>query len=289
MGFSEFIRTDLASESGGCRDKVKTEKHRINGIEVTRTVFDKAAGGFVAGSYYTLDTGELWNLGRDALNAAQAAVSKVLEELLAPYMPKSGGSVTVVCLGNRRITSDALGPLVSERLIVTRHIKECDPELFSALGGRACSVICPGVTGDTGIEAFDIIHSTVGDIRPDIIICIDALASKSLDRLASTVQLSNVGIAPGSGIGNKRSEISERTLGIPVISIGVPTVVSSSTLVVEALEKAGISELSGSLRTVLETGKSYFVSLKDADSAVLSAAEVIAKAINSALLGIAEL
>ncbi len=289
LNLSEYVKTDIATEGHSSKDeKVKAQTVCENGIKITHTVFSEALGGFEAGNYYTLDIGEIWNSDKASLRSACEAAAKTLKSLLKPFLPENG-SVTAVCLGNRRITSDSFGPLVSEKLIVTRHIKTADPRLFQALGGRELSAICPGVTGDTGIEAYDLIRSAVSEIKPNVVICTDALVSRSLSRLATTLQMSDIGLSPGSGIGNRRKEISLKSLGLPVISIGVPTVVSSSTLVVEALEKSGITSLPSELRSVLDSGKSYFVSLKDSDSAVRAAAELTAKAINLAVLGIAEI
>ncbi len=289
MNFEKYIRTDIASERSLKNGKnIKTEEFKIQGFTVRRVTFEKDGSGFRAGSYCTVDVGEVWNLGKSCLSDAVSVVSAELLRLCGDFL-SNNAPVLTVCLGNRRITSDALGPLCADKLIVTRHIKTESPELFKALGNRECAVLCPGVTGDTGIETFELIRSAVKEVKPSLVICIDALASKSIDRLASTVQLSNTGLSPGSGIGNNRKEISKKTLGVPVIGIGVPSVVHSSSLVAEALEKAGITDISDSLRSVLENGKSYFVTIKETDSAVRSASEIIAKAINTVLLGIPEI
>ena len=131
--------------------------------------------------------------------------------------------------------------------------------------------------------------SAVKTVKPSVVICIDALAARHVGRLATTVQLSDTGISPGSGIGNHRKEISLATLGIPVISIGVPTVVQSATLVWDALEKAGITSPDEALIEVLENEKSFFVTPKNTDVAVASQAELVAKAINKSFLGFSEL
>ncbi len=289
LNFEQYIRTDIASERSLKYGKsIKSEQLTQNGFSIHRITFEKDGSDFCAGSYCTVDIGATWNLSKNSISDAVNAVSTELSRLCLPFL-KSNSSVLTVCLGNRRITSDAIGPLCADRLIVTRHIKTENPELFKALGSRECSAICPGVTGDTGIETFELIRSAVREINPELVICIDALASKSIDRLASTVQLSNTGLSPGSGIGNNRKEISKKTLGVPVIGIGVPTVVHSSSLVAEALEKAGITELSDRLIAVLENGKGYFVTIKDSDMAVKAASEIIASAINKTLLGFSEL
>ncbi len=289
MDFQQYIKTDIASErSLKNGENTSIEKLEQNGFPVCRVTFKEDDSGFRAGCYCTVDIGEAWNFGSDKLSEAVNAVSTELYELCKPFI-KSELPVLTVCLGNRRITSDAIGSMCAEKLIVTRHIKNEAPELFKVLGNRECSVLCPGVTGDTGIETLELIRSAVNEVKPSLVICIDALASKSIDRLASTVQISNTGISPGSGIGNHRKEICKDTLGVPVVGVGVPTVVHSSSLVIEALEKAGITELSKPLQEILKNGKSYFVSIKESDFAVRAASDIISKAINTVLLGISEL
>ncbi len=192
-------------------------------------------------------------------------------------------SMLVAGLGNRFITADALGPLAVKGISVTRHIKTVSPALYDRIGyGCEISAIAPGVVGQTGIETLELIKGAAEKISPSLIIVIDALASRSVDRLAQTVQLSNSPIAPGSGIGNKRQVLSKETLGCPVIAIGAPTVVDSSTLVYDALGKAGIEDIDASLKEVLDNGKNFMVSLKDSDVAVSELARLIAHSINLA-------
>ena len=168
-------------------------------------------------------------------------------------------------------------------------MKKENAELLKTLGGREVAAITPGVTGETGIETFEIIMSAVKAVDPTLVICVDALASRSVDRLGCAMQITDTGVSPGAGVGNHRKEISFETVGVPVISIGVPTVVQSSTLVYDALEKAGIEDIADPLRNVLENGRSFFVTPKNTDVAVKSQAELIAAAINKAFLGFAEL
>lgn len=136
--------------------------------------------------------------------------------------------------------------------------------------------------GQTGIEAVELIRGAAENVSPQLIIAIDALAAKSVDRLAVTVQISDTGIAPGSGIGNARKAIDRSTLGVPVISVGVPTVVDSSTLIYDTLSLAGATDLPDCVKNALDNGKSFFVTLKDADSAARENARLIARAINLA-------
>ena len=196
-------------------------------------------------------------------------------------MPKAS-SVLTVGLGNRDITADALGPKTVDGLLVTRHIKEYKPDIFEKIGQREMSALCPGVVGQTGIETFELIEGAVKRVCPDLVIVIDALAARSVDRLATTVQISDTGIAPGSGIGNKRRRIDRESLGVPVLAVGVPTVVDSATLVYDALGRAGIEETSEELERVLENSRSFFVSLKESDVAVSESARLLANAINYA-------
>lgn len=239
--------------------------------------------------YVTLTVGPVWLRSKERAEDAVRVLSELLSELIAALVGENPPSVLTACLGNRRIISDAVGPLCAERLIVTRHLKAEKAELFTSLGGNELSVITPGVTGETGIEAYELILSAIKAVKPSLVICIDALAARSVDRLATAIQLTDAGIAPGSGVGNHRREISESTVGVPVISVGVPTVVQSSTLVFDALEKAGITNPAKPLCDVLENERCFFVTPKNADVAVAAQAELIAGAINKVFLGFSEL
>lgn len=285
MNGGGYIRTDLAAESP-----------RSDGSYVTEYVKDgffvheiRVPGENGGGRYLTVTVGELWLKGRETEEMAKNALSELLSELIDPIIAKKPPSVLTVCLGNRRITSDAIGPLCAERLIVTRHLRTEKAELFTSLGGKELAVITPGVTGETGIETYELILSAVRAVRPSLVICIDALAARSVDRLVTTVQLTDTGISPGSGVGNHRKAITEATLGVPVVSIGVPTVVQSSTLVFDALERAGMTDIEKPLLDVLENEKSFFVTPKNADVAVAAQAELIAGAVNKLFLGFSEL
>ena len=171
------------------------------------------------------------------------------------------------------------------KLTATRHLKEHEPDLYLALGCSSLATVAPGVLGQTGIEALEILRNAVESVHPDLILVIDSLAAGNCQRLATTVQFSNVGIVPGSGVGNHRSAITQETVGVPVISIGVPTVVDSSTLVYDALQLAKIDETDDSLRKVLENGRSFFVSPKECDVIVSHFSKLISKAIELAYVG----
>ena len=288
-----YIRTDLAVEEQiSSRSGVEFKEYLKDGFSVHETRVlsaEKSKTGLAKGRYITVTVGPLWLYDRKNAERASLVVSELLSELISPFVKNAPVSLLAVCLGNRKITSDAIGPLCADRLIVTRHLKTEKTDLFASLGGKELSVITPGVTGETGIETLELILSAIRTVKPSVVVCIDALAARHVNRLATTVQLSDTGISPGSGIGNHRKEISLSTLGIPVISIGVPTVVQSATLVWDALEKAGITSPDEALIEVLENEKSFFVTPKNTDVAVASQAELVAKAINKSFLGFSEL
>ena len=166
----------------------------------------------------------------------QEQVMKALaKELVAMVELPKNAVILVIGLGNRNITPDALGPRAVEKIVVTRHLQEMlSPELKG--GVRSVCAIAPGVLGITGIETVEIVQGIVSKIKPDLVIAIDALAAASSHRVLTTVQLSNTGISPGSGVGNKRFGLTKESLGVPVIAIGVPTVVHASTIAMDTLD-----------------------------------------------------
>ena len=204
--------------------------------------------------------------------------------------PDSSTRVLVVGLGNAHMTPDAIGPGTVRRLTVTRHLKSCDEALYNALGCCELAALSPGVVGQTGVESGELVKCAADLTCPDLLVAVDALAARSVDRLSSTVQITDRGISPGAGIGNHRGALDEAALGCPVMGVGVPTVVDSSTLVLDALEKAGISSetLSPALTEVLEDGRSFFVSPKDCDEVVTLTCRLLAKALDEAF-GVGEL
>lgn len=284
-------RTDLAlevkelhSENSGI---IAAEEDK-NGIKITRAEILKGEGerlsGKSAGKYITLEIGKFWQEER----AREDVIAEQLAKELQALIPEGDGCVLLAGLGNESITPDSLGPKTVKRLLVTRHLKELDPSLYENADFGCVAAIAPGVLGQTGIESAEIIKSVAESIKPKCIILIDALASRRLERLATTVQLSDSGISPGSGISNKRRELNSDYLGAPVISIGIPTVVDAATLALDILEEeyGEISEerfgqiaeklLSGS-------GSTMFVTPKESDIIAESTAKLLADALNSAL------
>ncbi|MFA6947697.1 MAG: GPR endopeptidase [Eubacteriales bacterium] len=288
---NDYIRTDLACEAGAEAAARPAEKRvgydyceRVRG-EVSVAELDvrdgegERATGKSVGRYVTLGFPNM-------LTASDDVRSALIDECAAAVRTLVGdarGCVMAAGLGNREMTPDALGPLCIDSISVTRHFKHLSEKLFSSLGRECVCALEPGVLARTGIETAETLSGAVENVRPTALIAIDALAARSSDRLMRTVQLSDAGISPGAGVGNRRAALSRDTLGIPVIAIGVPTVVDSSTIVYDALETAGQNDISPELEKVLETGRSYFVSPKDIDEQIETLADIIAEAINKAM------
>ena len=182
----------------------------------------------------------------------------------------------VAGLGNAGMTPDAIGPKSAENVLVTRHLRQEDG--FSSL--CPVSVLTPGVLGQTGIEAMETLRGAVRAVQPDAVIAIDALASRSLARLCTSVQLSDTGIVPGSGVGNHRCPLSRDTLGVPVYAIGVPTVVDAATLTLDVLEEAGKSDVDPA---ALHGHETVMVTTRDIDAQIRELALIIGYGIDLAL------
>ena len=278
------IRTDLALErhainaEQGVEDGIVLTEERIFDVVVTKAeVLDdegERLSHCKAGVYYSADVGKLWLKSRDDRRNAAEAVKALLLRLL----PKNKDAlVLVVGLGNRQVTPDAIGPKACDSLVVTHHMKTLNRPLYDALGLGDLAAICPSVLGQTGFESAITVKSAVNELRPLAVIAIDALAARSVDRLGTTIQISNVGIAPGSGVDNRREELSATTLGCPVISVGVPTVVDARTVAIDLCGGCDKKEL-----------ESFFVAPKESDVMIRVMAKTIALAINAAIHGDAE-
>lgn len=243
------FRTDLASERRDIYQKANNVEGKINGVEseqeeidenlrvervkITNEEGEKAIGKPV-GSYVTVDIRGLKIAQEEELEKAATVVSRELGKIIDNHIDKQG-EILVVGLGNIYVTPDSLGPKVINDIEVTRHIINYLPQYVEE-GTRMVSAISPGVLGTTGIETVEILKGIVDNINPKLLIVIDALASRSIERISSTVQISDTGIVPGAGVGNTRSEISKNSLGIPVVAIGIPTVVETAVLVNDSLD-----------------------------------------------------
>ena len=184
----------------------------------------------------------------------------------------------VIGLGSRAVTPDLIGPLTVDHLLVTRHLVEQVPQHFGHL--RPVAAAAPGVLASTGMESSLVAQALAGELRPACVIAVDALASRSLDRLCRTVQLSDTGVVPGSGVGNHRVPLNRETLGVPVLTVGAPTVVDGATLALDLLERAGRT---GAEREDLPGGEDFFVTPREVDLRVADLSKVLGYAISLAL------
>ena len=237
------------------------------------------------GTYVTVECGRVSALGeRELLRLRKllAVELRTMAERLCGRTPDADFGVFVAGLGNAALTADAIGPKTVGLLTATRHLREHEGRLYREIGCSSLSALAPGVLGQTGIETLELLRGAVRYVKPDLVIVVDALAARSCDRLASTVQISDTGIRPGSGVGNHRAAITGESLEVPVLVLGVPTVVNSSTLVWEALREAGIERISDPLRRVLENGRSFFVSPKESDSITEQFSHLLAESVSLA-------
>lgn len=242
------IRTDLALEQ---KERFESDNVEIPGviveeqydtereIKMTKVIIETEKGAKVmgkpVGTYITLEAPNLAVPDEDYHREISVEIAQILKELIRDK--KEEYQVLVVGLGNRLVTPDALGPGVVDQLVVTRHIvKEYGKYAMGSDTVHMVSAIVPGVMGQTGMETLEIIKGVVDETKPDFLIAIDALAARNSKRLNRTIQIANTGINPGSGVGNHRSGLTEETLGIPVIAIGVPTVVDAATIVNDTME-----------------------------------------------------
>lgn len=233
-------RTDLAIEKNISSLAEKPIEKQVGEVKITslNIVDEKTAQavGKEKGKYITLEFPSLLKI------TDYKDIKNTLLEALRELFPKQIKSVTVVGLGNREITADAIGPDTVTRLLATRHIAGEFAESIGLKGLRSVSVIAPNVLGKTGIESSELVEAVVKKIKPDAVLVIDALASKSVKRLFTAIQLSNSGISPGSGVKNSRKELSEKSLGLPVVALGVPTVVDALTLAFELTGRETVND-----------------------------------------------
>ncbi len=265
------IRTDLLIESEGINNSNIKVKNINDNIKVTTTYVDDDLSKSLLrkiGTYITIEFEDITNYEDrvEVSNQLCIEIRNILNDLNIKDMDKC----LIIGLGNANSTADSLGPKVVDKVLVTRHLFELNTLVKEGI--RCVSAISPGVMASTGIETLDIIHSLVAKIKPDFIIVIDSLASLSIDRLNKTIQITDTGINPGSGVGNNRKEISKDNLGIPVIAVGVPTVVYSSIIVNDTINYLfkHISYIKNNydMNKLIFTRKDYSKKLKDNDLSI---------------------
>lgn len=288
------VRTDLAvearaysAEKGDTSDGIITASYEKSGLIIEELIITNETGSRTlskpCGRYVTVNAGKIWSYDRQAFDNA----AEVTAGIIRSFIPERG-SCLFCGMGNAGITADAFGPLAAENFIVTNHIKSSDPDLFSSLGLRQTMCAVPGVLAKTGIEGAKIIEGIIKRARPDFAIVADALASRKLSRLGTTIQICDSGISPGSGVNNARSALSRESLGIPVIAIGVPTVVDAQTLALDILSDAAQKSenpesFSDAEKLLAENPSAFFVTPKDTDHIVRDAAKLVAFSVNLAL------
>ena len=307
------FRTDLAIERRDIYQKINslqqidgiesTEEQINDNIKVSRVKITNQNGeqaiGKPMGNYITIDVKKLKLATDEDIQKASETLTNELRKIIDVHTDKEG-EILVVGLGNIYVTPDALGPKVINEIDVTRHIKKYLPQYVEE-GTRTVSAISPGVLGTTGIETVEILKGIVDNIKPKLLIVIDALASRSIERISSTIQLSDTGIVPGAGVGNTRQEISQASLGIPVVAIGIPTVVELATLVSDGIdifidrlqEKAKSNEYLNKLqqddkyeevKEALNVGEyNMIVTPKEIDDLIENMKDVVARGINFAV------
>ena len=296
------VRTDLALEQ---RERFVSDQIEIPGVAVEETYDDMcevrvttvrietengaAVMGKPVGNYITLEAPKM----AEADENYHREISGKLMEVLEGCLPEKedGQSILIIGLGNRNVTPDALGPLVVDHLDITRHlVKEYGKYALGGEADRIVSAVVPGVMGQTGMETVEIVRGIVEETEPDFVIAIDALAARSVRRLNRTIQIADTGIAPGSGVGNHRNAITEETVGVPVIAIGVPTVVDAATIVGDSIEEyvatcrdEGMRENKEHLIPPYLYG--MFVTPKDIDETMERTSYTISEALNALAAG----
>ncbi len=276
------IRTDMAAEAHRLWQEKTGETTRLPGVlardeelegfPLTRVeILDgegEAALGKPRGVYLTLDVSALWRREEGVFQRVVRAVAALLE----PLLPEKG-PVLAAGLGNPAMTPDALGPRMLDHLLVTRHLGEVLPDLRSVAG------IGAGVLGSTGMEAAEWIRGATDHVKPAGVVVVDALAARSLDRLCSSIQISDTGLIPGSGVGNHRLALNREGLGMPVVSVGVPTVVSVETAAKDLLTQAGGDEA----KIPALRGRGLFVTPDSIDAKIRELAKAVGYGLNLAL------
>ncbi len=291
------VRTDLALEARETVQKpdeeirgvrVEEEKDTEKEIYITRVMIETKNGaktmGKPIGTYITLEAPNMVTPDEDYHREISEKVADQIRELLPGE--KEELAVLVVGLGNRDVTADALGPNVADQLHITRHVvREFGRAAYDKNKVHMISALVPGVMAKTGMETCEIIKGVVEQTQPDVIIAIDALAARSTKRLNRTIQITDTGVQPGSGVGNHRHALTEDTLGIPVIGIGIPTVVDAGTIVGDAVEQVEREMLLCSDIHSLKMAElqNMYVTTKDIDDVVNRLSYTVSEAINIAL------
>ena len=308
------IRTDLALEA---REKFEEDNVEVKGVvleeenagsdmHISKVVIETENGakimGKPKGTYITLEAPNMMEDDEEYHKEISVALAKIIKQLLP--VEQEDCTILVAGLGNREVTPDALGPNVVDHLFITRHmIKEFGKYALGEKNTNRISGIVPGVMAQTGMESLEIIQGIVKETKPDYLVVIDALAARSVKRLNRTIQITDVGIHPGSGVGNYRNGINKESIGVPVIAIGVPTVVDAATIVSDTMsnligamtEAEHLKKIGNSLSALEEAEKhelfrellspylnAMFVTPKDIDESIKRISGTLSEGLNLA-------
>ncbi len=288
-----FFRTDMAVERRDLYKSANKLEEEINGIEceeqkidditVTRVKITNREGEQALdrkmGNYITIDIKKINNITTEKEQKIIETFSNELSKIIDKHVNKNE-EILIVGLGNLYATPDSLGSKVVQNIEITRHIKIYLPNAIDK-NTRSVSAITPGVLGTTGIETIEIVRGIVDNIKPKLVIAIDSLCSKNIDRINKSIQISDTGIIPGGGVGNKQEELSERTLNIPVIGVGIPTVLDAATIVIDTLNRCDISVPEDEIVDKMKLNNfNFIVTPKEIDSLIDSMSNIVSEGIN---------
>ena len=278
------LNSDLAVEFKGyyptngdeyCEEEI--ENCTVCRLNISDIKLSKKYGRNI-GKYTTVFCDSIFLMDNFAIDSTASIIATELKNMVLGVVPQKSiyeCKALIVGLGNIDITTDALGPLTIKNINVNRHIKLLTDNDISEV-----SAIAPGVLSQTGIETVEIVKAIASCISPDVIIAIDSLAARSSERVGATIQLSDNGISPGTGIGNHRKSIDLNTVGCPVVALGIPSVIASSLMVFDTLISAGFEKIDDALVEKLKEKKNLYVTPKECDEALKKSVELLSKALN---------
>ena len=288
-----FFRTDMAVErrdlyrnANKLEDEIRgveCEEEKVDDINITRVKITNSEGEQALqrriGNYITIDIKKIHNITEDKENQIIETFSKELKTIIDKHI-KPNEEILIVGLGNSFSTPDSLGAKVVQNIEITRHIKIYLPNAIDR-NTRSVSAITPGVLGTTGIETVEIVRGIVDNIKPKLVIAIDSLCSKNIDRINKSIQISDTGIVPGGGVGNRQAELSKDTLGVPVIGVGIPTVLDAATIVIDTLNACDVNIPENEIVDKMKLNNfNFIVTPKEIDELIENMTAIVSEGIN---------
>lgn len=288
-----FFRTDMAVErrdlyrnANKLEDEIRgveCEEEKVDDINITRVKITNSEGEQALqrriGNYITIDIKKIHNITEDKENQIIETFSKELKAIIDKHV-KPNEEILIVGLGNSFSTPDSLGAKVVQNIEITRHIKIYLPNAIDR-NTRSVSAITPGVLGTTGIETVEIVRGIVDNIKPKLVIAIDSLCSKNIDRINKSIQISDTGIVPGGGVGNRQAELSKDTLGVPVIGVGIPTVLDAATIVIDTLNACDVNISENEIVDKMKLNNfNFIVTPKEIDELIENMTAIVSEGIN---------